>query len=433
MKLSKYCVIYPDLDDPESVILFSTKRASSVLIDKSTLAGIESGTLDEEDTYTLTDLGFLVKSEQEERDEILRFIDDLNSKDPGFSIILVMNLDCNLACPYCFEGTKRGRHYMSHETADNIIAFAEKQFAKGKNELRVDFYGGEPLLSVDLIENMARRFGDIAGKYNGQFAFSLTTNGTLLNAQVVRRLKPIGLKSAAITIDGPEEYHNTSRPFATGTGSFSRIIENIKEVCDDITIYLGGNYREDNYREFPGLLDYLLEQGLTPDRIGSIEFAPVVREREGIVLPDFVGGCANMYAPWLLDAMFFLRKEIVERNFPTQKISPSLCAVDRKSAFIVNYDGGIYKCPSVIGEPEFRVGDVVNGVVDYSVSHGMNNWKSDKCLDCVYLPLCFGGCRYISFLTNGEFTGLDCQKHFYDASFEKYVRQDLEMSRRQSS
>jgi uncharacterized protein len=432
VKLSKYCLIYPDLTDHKMVVLYSTKKASAVRIDKSMLAGIQKGQLEDEERQTLTELGFLVASDFDENTEMLRFIDYLNDKDPGLSLILVMNLDCNLACPYCFEGSRRGKHYMSRETSDNIIVFVEKQLRKDKEEFRVDFYGGEPLLSVDLIHNMAEQLKEIADAKGKRFSFSVTTNGTLLNEHIVVRLKPLGLEYASITLDGPEEIHNKSRPYATGAGSFGRIIDNIMEIYGDIGVNIGGNYREDNYMEFPRLLDYLLQKGLTPDKIGSIEFAPVVRERAGIALPDFVGGCVDLHEPWLLEATLYLRHEIMKRGFPTRKIAPSLCAVDRKSALVVNYDGAIYKCPGVIGQAEFKIGDVVSGVGDYTVSHGMANWKNDECLNCVYLPLCFGGCRYMSLLTSGSIAGLDCRKAYYEESFEMFVRQDLEISRKQT-
>jgi|WetSurMetagenome_2_1015567.scaffolds.fasta_scaffold00023_6 uncharacterized protein len=425
MILSRYCISYPDPTDPDSVILYSTKRASAALIERSTMTAIENGTLCKDAAETLAGLGLLVESAWEERLEALRFLDELNEIDTGLSVMSVMNLDCNLACPYCFEGSRRGRHYMSPETAGRLIDFIGSNLEKGRDMLGVAFYGGEPLLSVDLVQDMAGRLKDMAEEKGVNFSFTLTTNGTLLTADIVRRLKPLGLKMASVTIDGPEEIHNVSRPYAIGAGSFRRIIDNLKAVCEDVEIDIGGNFREDNYREFPGLLDHLLQQGLTPDRIKSIGFVPVIREREGIVSPEFSGGCLSINEPWLFEAALFLRKEIMSRGFPVSAISPTICAIERKWMFIVNYDGSIYKCPGLIGQPEFRVGDVVNGVADYSASHGLDNWKKDECLDCVYLPLCFGGCRYVNILGGNAISGLDCRKPFYDACLEGLVRQDL--------
>jgi uncharacterized protein len=424
MILSQYCVIYPELSDPDSVILFSTKRASSVLVHKSVLNAIENGTLSEDEQQTLADLGFLVNSIQKERDEMLHFFDGLNEIDTRLSIILAMNLDCNLACPYCFEGSRRGRHYLSADTAANVIAFIDKNLA-GRDELRIGFYGGEPLLSIDLVEDIAGRLKNMAEKRGVKFSFSLTTNGTLLTPAFVKRLKPLGLDTAAVTIDGPEAIHNVSRPFVSGAGSFNAIIKNIRAVCEEIDIDIGGNFSEENYGEFPRLLDYLLEQGITPDKVKSVKFDPVLKERSGIVSPDFVGGCLRINEPWLFEAGVFLRNEIIKHGFPTGSVVPTICAIERKGMYIINYDGSIYKCPGMIGQPEFKVGDVAGGVGDYSGSHDMDNWKNEECMGCVYLPLCFGGCRYMKLLSDGAMAGIDCRKPYYDACLEALVRQDL--------
>jgi len=427
MKLSRYCIVYPDLACPDSVILFSTKQASAVLLEKAALAAIKDGSIDEESVETLTELGFIVKSDEEERQEILRFLDELNEMDTGLAVMAVMNLDCNLACPYCFEGSRRGRHYMGRETARHVMAFIERNLNKDKEGFGVAFYGGEPLLSVDLIQDMAGRLRDIADKRGTKFSFTLTTNGTLLTPDVVKRLKPLGLKLASVTIDGPEDIHNVSRPYATGAGSYRRIVENVKAVCEDIEIDIGGNFREDNYREFPRLLDDLLREGLGPGNIMSVGFVPILKERAGIVSPEFSGGCRSISEPWLFKAALYLRTEIIRRGFHISKVSPTICAIDRKWMFVVNYDGSVYKCPGLIGRREFRIGDVINGVKDYSVSHGLDNWKKDECLDCVYLPLCFGGCRYVNLIGGNDIARIDCRKPFYDACLEDFVRQDLAM------
>jgi uncharacterized protein len=91
----------------------------------------------------------------------------------------------------------------------------------------------------------------------------------------------------------------------------------------------------------------------------------------------------------------------------------------------VNYDGEIYKCPGLIGRKEFSAGDISTGIKDYRKSHHIDNWKNDECLECAYLPLCFGGCRYMKLVRDGEMNGVDCRREFFDASLESLVRQDI--------
>ena len=115
MKLSRYSKTYPSPEDPDSVILFSTKRASAVLVPKALLADIDAGRLSDEEQAALSELGLLATGDAEERQELLSYIQDMNAQSRSVKFVVVMNLDCNLACRYCFEGVRKGKHYLSDE------------------------------------------------------------------------------------------------------------------------------------------------------------------------------------------------------------------------------------------------------------------------------------------------------------------------------
>jgi uncharacterized protein len=99
---------------------------------------------------------------------------------------------------------------------------------------------------------------------------------------------------------------------------------------------------------------------------------------------------------------------------------------------VINYDGSLYKCPAFMGWPELSVGTLEAGIADYRHSHGLDIWRTDECLDCAYLPLCFGGCRLVTLMKHGAIDGVDCRKAFFDASLEQYVLQDLRYQRKES-
>ena len=486
MILSRYCKIYPYKDN--LFLLFSTKKASKILIPKSMLKDIKRGNISEEEKETLVKLGFLVNDFDEEKAEMLGFMDELNSINKNFSAILVMNLDCNLACKYCFEGSRKGKFYMTQKTADLFIDFVKERclsinghsgqktmnrnppsppFSKGGkggfDEIKITFYGGEPLLSTELIIYISEKLKAIAnrssinigtpspsplpsreGSYERHsplpwrerdrergsfcsnekgitFSASLITNGTLLTPDVVSRLKPLGLKTASVTLDGPKDVHDQFRPFKSGKGTFDLIVRNIKDVCDMINVQIGGNFTKRNYKEFPRLLDYLIDNGLTPDKISYVKFDPVFRESEEFMQPDFHEGYVSINEQWLFDAGIFLREAILRKGFQTQKIMPAACMIELKQNLVICYDGSIYKCPGFLGRERFCVGDLGSGIGDYKQSHNLDNYKNDECLNCSYLPLCFGGCRYMKFLRDGDMNGVDCKKSFLDASLEQLV------------
>ncbi|HET7317701.1 MAG TPA: geopeptide radical SAM maturase, partial [Nitrospirota bacterium] len=280
-------------------------------------------------------------------------------------------------------------------------------------------------LSIDTIIRIAETVRSIAATGHIKFTFSFITNGTLLTPRLVEKLKPLGLRAASITLDGPKPVHDAFRPFRSGKGSFDTIVRNIKEVCSQIDVQLGGNYTRDHYRQFPGLLDYLLDSGLTPADISNVRFDPVVNESREMAPPDFHDGCMSFDEPWLRDAAVFLRAEILKRGFRTQKVEPSVCFVERRNNVVVNYDGALYRCPGLIGRRDYCTGSVKTGSADYRGTHNLDSWKNEECLSCSYLPLCFGGCRYMKLVRDGNMQGVDCKKAYFDRTLEALVMQDV--------
>jgi uncharacterized protein len=422
--ISKYFKSYPDPEDFQRIICYSTKTASKVSIPESVIKDPDASELSGEEKELLFGLGILVNSEQEEKKEILSFVDEVNALNTFFFAKIVMNLDCNLACRYCFEGTRKGRHYMTKETAGLVINFIKENVADMK-EIRLTFYGGEPLLSLDLIEYISGAVQCFALDNGRTYSASLITNGTLTTRGNIERLKRVGLRSVSITVDGPEDVHNESRPFKGGKGSYRAIMRNLRAISEIIELKLGGNYTKNNYTRMPELLDRLIEEGLSNDNVSSMQFYPIIQETKSIVEHSFGEGCSTLNEPWMYDAEIFLREELLKRGFKTSRITPVVCMVEMRDRIVINYNGDLYKCAGFLGRKDYSVGDIQNGIKGYRQSHCLNNWKNEKCLSCSYLPLCFGGCRYMKFLRDGNMEGIDCRKPYYDAILETVVRQDI--------
>ncbi|HBG04253.1 MAG: putative geopeptide radical SAM maturase [Geobacteraceae bacterium GWC2_58_44] len=425
MQLSRYLKIYPCTEQPGRILLYSTKRSALIQIPEATLRAARDGTLAGADRDTLVRLGFLVPDPAAERLEMRDIFVNANRQRRQFNAMVVLNLDCNLACGYCYEDNFRGSFYMSADTADLLVeSVIGGQIAKG-NAVKLSFYGGEPLLSAELIKEIASRLQAAAQRAATKFMFSLVTNGTLLSRSLVQELIPLGLAGAKVTLDGPGETHDVSRPFVSGSGSFDVILDNVAQICDLIQLNLGGNFTRENYSSFPALLDRLAERGVTPDRVARIQFAPVVKKSGEKAAGDFGNNCVCSYEPWLMEAGLYLREETLKRGYPTPKVKMSACTVEYESDLVINYDGSLYKCPAFMSHDSLRIGTLKEGVSDYRVSHNMDVWKKDDCLDCAYLPICFGGCRQMTLLRTDAIEEVDCRKEFYDASLEKSLRQDL--------
>ncbi len=411
---------------PDKSILFSAKRASTVIMPTDMARSITEGIVPDENRQALYDLRMITDSPEDEKREMRGFIERFNTSSDKWGALLVLTLDCNLACKYCFEdygGSQKGDFYMTKEIAERFIFFAVEK-SRHKKQISVTFYGGEPLLCMDIIEYVSkyiRLYADSNGKI---CSFSVITNGSLLTEKNVGKLVSFGVKSAKVTLDGPALTHNHYRPFRNGGGSFDSIIRGIKHACNFMQIQIGGNYTESSWRQFPELLDYMIGEGLTGDKV-AVRFSPVLGKGMTSMLSDFNEGCLTANEEWAIEAGISLREEVLKRGYRMRPVRPSLCVIESDDAFTVNYNGDLYKCPGMLGIEGFSIGTLTSDVHDYRQIYDMENWKNEECLSCSYLPLCFGGCRYAGYLRSGKMSGVDCRKGYYDKALVELVNQDI--------
>lgn len=399
-----------------------------VRVPEKLLVNIRDGSLSEAERDTLRRLELWVDDPAAEREAMANLVDQTNIRSGTFMATVVLTLDCNLACPYCFEDHFRGNHAMSRETARLLVAHVMREQIDRGRDVELRFYGGEPLMAVPRLKEIAGPLRNAAMSAGTKFSCSLVTNATLLTRTVVEDLLPFGLKSAQITLDGPAEIHNLQRPFVSGQESFKLIVGNLRSVYDLITLKPGGNFTRDNYREFPAMLDALLEAGIDPVKVGPVQFAPIHPKSGGH--DPHSASCAIGSEPWLIEANLFLRGETLRRGFSVDKPHMGVCMIELTNNLVVGYDGSLYKCPALMGWPEFAVGTLADGITDYRESHNLDLWKNEECLECAYLPLCFGGCRFFRKLKTGAIDGVDCRRAVLDASLETIIRQDMEMGKR---
>lgn len=422
MPLSQYLKIYPAQNRPDHFLLFSTLRTSTAIVSGDTLRSLQQGDESRPERDALHRLGMLVDDREAERQLLRGMLERVNARSRSFNAIVVLNLDCNLDCGYCYEADFRGGQYMSGETADLVAeTLLQEKILKGQ-DVAISFYGGEPLLSLDLIERISVPLLEGAQRLGVNYSFTLVTNGTLLNKETARRLVPLGLKGAKFTLDGPREVHDQERPYASGAGSFDIIVDNLLEIWDIVPVQLGGNFREENYRQFPLLLDHLVSRGITPEKIRHVQFTPVTPKAG---CSDCGSGCASSDEPWLVEALLFLREEIMRRGFPTSRPVVSVCIVELEHNVVVDREGALYKCPAFMGSPQLCVGTLAEGTKEYAHSHCLGNWQVDACLDCAYLPLCFGGCRFLTLAKGKSLDEVDCKRNFLDATLERILLQNM--------
>jgi len=427
MPLSHYLLIIPLPGQPGNRLLFSCKTCGVVVLPAQALAKVQDGSAPPELLAALTELSLVVEDLAEEQRKVCRYLEEVNSLNPNLRVSVILGLACNFACIYCYEGKDKGAAAMDDATAEQLCAYLLNRFTPGKKRLILDFYGGEPLLYAERIRSLARQLKPAIESLGGVFEFTLVTNGSLFTPELVKEFGELGLVSAKITIDGPADNHNRFRPCKNGQGSWAAIVANLIACRTLCPITLSGNYTSDNFRHFPELLPDLEANGLSPEDFAEVQFFPVMQVNDRFANPEFSSGCCSMREPWLVEASLFLKEEIMRRGYNFPKLQPAICMVDLDDSFTVNHDGLIYKCVTLIGHPEFACGDIRRGLDHgWQESYCVDHWQKEKeCRECAYLPLCFGGCRYMALQREGSMAKVDCQKEFLDSALAKMLAQDV--------
>ena len=141
--------------------------------------------------------------------------------------------DCNLACRYCFaeEGEYHGRRaLMSYEVGKKALDFLIANSGSRRN-LEVDFFGGEPLMNWQVVKDLVKYGREQEKIHNKNFRFTLTTNGVLLNDEVMEFCNK-EMANVVLSVDGRKEVHDYMRPFRKGAGSYDLIMPKFQKFAE---------------------------------------------------------------------------------------------------------------------------------------------------------------------------------------------------------
>lgn len=308
-------------------------------------------------------------------------------------LIIAPTLACNFKCEYCFEEVKKGT--MSNEIVDALINFVEDK-AKTINAFSCTWYGGEPLLRMDLIEELSSAFKDICREYKIAYGAGMMTNGFLLTKDVVLKLKELNVTSIQVSLDGPQKVHDPRRPLANGKGSYQAILKNLVEIKDLIDLNLRVNVDKTiQEQDFTELLGDLIQNNLQ-DKI-KLFFGNVEATNE--VCINIAENCYGNKDFSKIE--YLLHKTALDKGFSLEKLpSPlaSYCCAQSINSFIVDPQGGLYKCFNDVGITERSCGNLKTSVDPFhpNLFHFLNwnPFKNENCKECNILPLCMGGCPH---------------------------------------
>ena len=324
--------------------------------------------------------------------------------------------DCNIACRYCFAGEgeyKGDRGLMPLDIAKKSLDFLVANSGNRVN-LEVDFFGGEPLMNWDVVKETVRYGRSLEEKHNKKFRFTLTTNGVLLNDEVMEFANK-EMANVVLSIDGRKEIHDYMRPTRNGKGSYDLLLPKFQEFAKKRagkSYYVRGTYTHNNL-DFSKDVLHMADLGF--DQI-SIE--PVVS------LPDEPYAIKEEDIPYLLDQYDILAKEMIKRlkegrgfNFFHFMIdlTGGPCVAKRLSGcgsgteyLAVTPWGDLYPCHQFVGEEDFLMGNVYEGVKKDEIVKefkACNVYSKEECKKCFARFYCSGGCSANSYNFNGTIDG----------------------------
>lgn len=323
---------------------------------------------------------------------------------------------CNNRCRYCILDPQ------SKEMSPSI-AWAMDRFyidmIKEKRPLSVndDYLGGEPLLNSAVILLSAGRRFNFCRKNNIEYGFTITTNGTLLTPEIVKKMKKSGLTGIRVSLAGPAEIHDKLRPSAGNRKTYHTIIENLRSVSGLIRITIECQYDSGSgdYQRVPEMFDDFKKNDID---ITAIHFAPIMKKRGK---SRFNSGTGDP------QIALTLNREARQHGLVQALESPSsLCRAEFRSMFVFDTDGSMIPCPS-FREGEMAYGHVLRGVDFVAESQLLNRRLPDKCRNlCAFLPICNGGCRQQALVYTGDFAGIDCQYETLSIFLDAYIKEKAE-------
>lgn len=308
-------------------------------------------------------------------------------------LTIAPTLSCNMRCPYCFE--EKVEKTMSTIVQDALIAFVRKKCEKVKL-LQVTWYGGEPLLATDIIQNLSERIIALCDEKGIIYSAGIITNGYLLTKTVAEMLVQNRVSRAQVTIDGTEDIHNSRRILKSGCGSFHTIINNVEECKKLIQIAIRVNVDSGNYGCLDELKSYFFNElgwGENPVvYLSNVEKYTKSRyfvENTKIDAAQF----ASMEVEYIdeqckrnpekEDSMIFLKRKA------------TFCKAVTDLNYVIDPEGYLYKCWDTIGNKRMAVGTIAGGdVITYEGVKWLTAPLGKKCTKCAYLPICEGGCPY---------------------------------------
>ena len=374
------------------------------------------------------------------KDEILACIDDVHSlEDAGKlyskdeyealacnyknnskvikALCLHVAHTCNLNCSYCFasQGKYQGdRAVMSFEVGKRAFDFLIENSGTRRN-LEVDFFGGEPLMNWDVVKQLVAYARSIEKEHNKNFRFTLTTNGLLIDDEVIDFLNK-EMSNVVLSLDGRREVHDLFRKDYAGNGSYERIVPKFRRLVEargGKDYYVRGTFTHNNV-DFTNDILHMADLGFT-----ELSMEPVV------CAPTDPCALTKEDMPKIFEQYEILAKEMIKRKKEGRPFTFYHYMLDLKNGpciykritgcgsgteyMAVTPWGELFPCHQFVGDPKYSLGNIYDGITNTAIQdefRSCNAYARPECADCWARLYCSGGCAANAYHATGSINGV---------------------------
>ena len=325
--------------------------------------------------------------------------------------------DCNLACRYCFAGKGEyngQKDLMSLEVGKKAIDFMIENSGNRVN-LEVDFFGGEPLMNFDVVKEIVKYGRSKEAIYNKNFRFTLTTNGVLLNDEVMEFANK-EMSNVVLSLDGRKEVNDYMRPTRNGQGSYDIIVPKFQKLAESrnqMNYYVRGTFTHNNLDFADDVIHYAdlgFKQMSMEPVVSDYDEPYAIKEED---LPKIMEEYDKL-------ALEYIKRRKEGRGFNFFHFMIDLtqgpCVAKRLSGcgsgteyLAVTPWGDLYPCHQFVGIDDYKIGDVYNGIERNDIVDEFklcNVYARPECRDCWAKLYCSGGCAANAYHAKGSILGV---------------------------
>lgn len=334
---------------------------------------------------------------------------------------------CNLNCDYCFasQGKFHGeRALMSFEVGKRALDFLIENSGTRTN-LEVDFFGGEPLMNWEVVKQLVEYARSVEKQHGKNFRFTLTTNGVLIDDDVIDFANR-EMSNVVLSLDGRKEINDLKRVDYAGNGSYDIIVPKFKKMVEargGKNYYMRGTFTHAN-PDFTEDVFHMAALGFTELSMEPVVCAPsdpaalteadmeIVKEQYEILAKDMLRrsreGNPITFYHYMLDLT----------GGPCIYKRISGCGSGTEYMAVTPW-GDLYPCHQFVGDEEFRLGDIWQGVTNNNIREDFrscNVYARPECGDCWAKLYCSGGCAANAYHATGSIRGI------YEAGCELFCK-----------